>query len=265
MAEWTLSATASRSESASLRYRWWVSTMWWARAGGACSSGCGLHRPGRRRGRHDINPSRDRPRHTPRPGRGRRGNSSRARAGRGRRAAAGCSPLFARAGLHVGHDWSVGSGAFRRAATRLPPSPRAYGRNSQGLGLLETRVLWPYDGTRRTACSQAWGHLTELGDDQRLRRQVDRTLRRGVPPPAAGHRVGRIGVVVGGAPGILSVNDAIDGERVVFRTDEGLKLRHGTLRRVAFEIDGFDEAAGTGWSVLVQGSTCTRRKPVKSY
>ena len=72
-------------------------------------------------------------------------------------------------------------------------------------------------------------------------------------------------MVVGGAPGILSVNDAIDGERVVFRTDEGLKLRHGTLRRVAFEIDGFDEAAGTGWSVLVQGSTCTRRKPVKSY
>lgn len=69
------------------------------------------------------------------------------------------------------------------------------------------------------------------------------------------HCVGRLAVVVGGRPLIFPVNYAFDGERVVFRTDEGLKLRHAPLRRVAFEIDGFDEAAGTGWSVLVQGST----------
>lgn len=69
------------------------------------------------------------------------------------------------------------------------------------------------------------------------------------------HRVGRIAVVVGGAPLIFPVNYVFDGERVVFRTDEGLKLRHAPLRRVAFEIDGLDEAAGTGWSVLVQGFT----------
>jgi len=69
------------------------------------------------------------------------------------------------------------------------------------------------------------------------------------------HRVGRLGVVVAGRPVILPVNYVFDGERVVFRTDEGLKLRHAPLRPVAFEIDAFDEAAGTGWSVLVQGST----------
>jgi nitroimidazol reductase NimA-like FMN-containing flavoprotein (pyridoxamine 5'-phosphate oxidase superfamily) len=68
------------------------------------------------------------------------------------------------------------------------------------------------------------------------------------------HRVGRLGVVVSGAPVILPVNYAFDGERIVFRTDEGLKLLNAPLRRVAFEIDGFDETAGTGWSVLVQGS-----------
>ena len=83
--------------------------------------------------------------------------------------------------------------------------------------------------------------LTELSEDECRQLLSER-------------RVGRIGVVVGGAPVILPVNFAFDGERIVFRTDEGLKLRHAPLHRVAFEIDGFDETAGTGWSVLVQGS-----------
>lgn len=69
------------------------------------------------------------------------------------------------------------------------------------------------------------------------------------------HHVGRLAVAVGGQPVILPVNYVFDGERVVFRTDEGLKLHHAPLRRVAFEIDGYDESEGTGWSVLVQGST----------
>ena len=71
----------------------------------------------------------------------------------------------------------------------------------------------------------------------------------------AEHHVGRLAVVVGGQPIIFPVNYVFDGERVVLRTDEGQKLRHAPLRRVAFEIDGVDEAAGTGWSVLVKGST----------
>jgi nitroimidazol reductase NimA-like FMN-containing flavoprotein (pyridoxamine 5'-phosphate oxidase superfamily) len=79
------------------------------------------------------------------------------------------------------------------------------------------------------------------------------------------HCVGRLAVVVGGKPLIFPVNYAFDGERVVFRTDAGLKLRHAPLRRVAFEIDGFDEAAGTGWSVLVQGSTYEFTRAIDGY
>ena len=71
----------------------------------------------------------------------------------------------------------------------------------------------------------------------------------------AEHHVGRLGMVVAGQPVILPVNYVFDGERVIFRTDEGLKLHHAPLRRVAFEIDGFDEKDCTGWSVLVQGSS----------
>jgi nitroimidazol reductase NimA-like FMN-containing flavoprotein (pyridoxamine 5'-phosphate oxidase superfamily) len=79
------------------------------------------------------------------------------------------------------------------------------------------------------------------------------------------HRVGRLGLAVGGAPVILPVNYAFDGERVVFRTDQGLKLRHAPRRRVAFEIDGIDEEAGTGWSVLVQGSAFEIIRSVDSH
>lgn len=71
----------------------------------------------------------------------------------------------------------------------------------------------------------------------------------------AEHRVGRLGIVVGGQPVIFPVNYVFHDDRVVFRTDPGMKLRHAPLRRVAFEIDGYNEATRTGWSVLVQGST----------
>ena len=71
----------------------------------------------------------------------------------------------------------------------------------------------------------------------------------------AEHHVGRVAFVVGGKPLIFPVNYVFDDDRVVFRTDEGLKLHHVPLRRVAFEIDGYDEAARTGWSVVIQGST----------
>lgn len=71
----------------------------------------------------------------------------------------------------------------------------------------------------------------------------------------AEHRVGRLGIVVGGKPLIFPVNYAFHDDRVVFRTDPGVKLRHAPLRRVAFEIDSYDETTRTGWSVLVQGST----------
>lgn len=67
--------------------------------------------------------------------------------------------------------------------------------------------------------------------------------------------VGRLGVAVAGRPVILPVNYVVDAEgTIVFRTDEGLKLRsalRGTM--VAFEIDETDTTYHTGWSVLVTG------------
>jgi nitroimidazol reductase NimA-like FMN-containing flavoprotein (pyridoxamine 5'-phosphate oxidase superfamily) len=66
--------------------------------------------------------------------------------------------------------------------------------------------------------------------------------------------VGRVGVLVDSAPEIYPVNHAVDGRTVVFRTDPGSKLR-GLDRSpsVCYQVDGFDEAQRTGWSVLVKG------------
>lgn len=66
--------------------------------------------------------------------------------------------------------------------------------------------------------------------------------------------VGRLAIGGAGAPVLMPVNYALDGETVVFRTDPGTKLeRAGRWGRAAFEIDGFDREARTGWSVVVTG------------
>jgi nitroimidazol reductase NimA-like FMN-containing flavoprotein (pyridoxamine 5'-phosphate oxidase superfamily) len=67
--------------------------------------------------------------------------------------------------------------------------------------------------------------------------------------------VGRIGVLVDGAPEIYPVNFVLDRERILFRTAGGGKLR-GIDRNpaVCFEVDGIDRDRQTGWSVLVKGS-----------
>jgi len=51
---------------------------------------------------------------------------------------------------------------------------------------------------------------------------------------------------------------------VVFRTDEGSKLDAACRgSRVAFEIDGTDAAARTGWSVLVRGEAIEVTDPAE--
>jgi len=72
--------------------------------------------------------------------------------------------------------------------------------------------------------------------------------------------VGRIGYSGRYGPTILPVNFTVRDKAIYFRT-----ARHSTMEedlrtgiahadyKVAFEIDHFDEAAHTGWSVLVQG------------
>lgn len=77
----------------------------------------------------------------------------------------------------------------------------------------------------------------------------------------AGDEIGRLAVVVGNTAIVLPVNYALDGETVVFRTDPGTKLDHGPRARASFEVDSFDRARRTGWSVLATG----RLEEVTSY
>lgn len=65
--------------------------------------------------------------------------------------------------------------------------------------------------------------------------------------------VGRVGVVVGGQPLVFPVNYAFEGRSIVVHTDVGTMLSGASLAHVAFEIDSFDAALRSGWSVMVQG------------
>jgi nitroimidazol reductase NimA-like FMN-containing flavoprotein (pyridoxamine 5'-phosphate oxidase superfamily) len=68
------------------------------------------------------------------------------------------------------------------------------------------------------------------------------------------HHVGRVAVKVDGQPHIVPVTYAADtGGHVVFRTGPDTVLTKVDLERVAFEIDGVDEQARSGWSVSVHG------------
>lgn len=66
--------------------------------------------------------------------------------------------------------------------------------------------------------------------------------------------IGRIGVLVDGAPEIFPVNFIVFQHSIVFRADEGTKLRAlDRSNAVCFEVDGFDVARQSGWSVLLKG------------
>jgi uncharacterized protein len=66
--------------------------------------------------------------------------------------------------------------------------------------------------------------------------------------------VGRIGFIAGGEVVILPVNFLVDGQDVVFKTGTGTKLSAVEVGHyVGFEADSYDEATGTGWSVVVNG------------
>jgi len=70
----------------------------------------------------------------------------------------------------------------------------------------------------------------------------------------ASQHLGRIVVADELGPLALPVNYLLDGRSVLLRTDGGTKLDTAIRgARVAFEIDGTDQATRTGWSVLVRG------------
>jgi hypothetical protein len=65
--------------------------------------------------------------------------------------------------------------------------------------------------------------------------------------------VGRVGVVVDGQPLIFPVNHVLEGRTIVVRTDSSRMLSGAALARVAFEADGFEAGARSGWTVLAEG------------
>ena len=66
--------------------------------------------------------------------------------------------------------------------------------------------------------------------------------------------IGRVAVNVDKlGPLVVPVNFVLDGEVVVFRTDEGTKLRLLDKGPITFEVDSIDPLHQTGWSVLVRG------------
>jgi len=66
--------------------------------------------------------------------------------------------------------------------------------------------------------------------------------------------VGRIAFVSSGDLVVFPVNHAVDGMSVVFRTRFGSKMEVATSAgHVAFEVDSYDPAAETGWSVVLKG------------
>ena len=80
----------------------------------------------------------------------------------------------------------------------------------------------------------------------------------------ARERLGRVAVVDDRGPVMFPVNFVLDRHMVVFRTDEGTKLDAACRgSQVAFEIDGTDAAARTGWSVLIRGEAIEVTDPAE--
>jgi nitroimidazol reductase NimA-like FMN-containing flavoprotein (pyridoxamine 5'-phosphate oxidase superfamily) len=68
--------------------------------------------------------------------------------------------------------------------------------------------------------------------------------------------VGRVGLTIGALPAIFPVNYGMVDGSIVFRTAPGSKLAAAALGAiVAFEVDDYDRADRSGWSVLVVGAS----------
>ena len=66
--------------------------------------------------------------------------------------------------------------------------------------------------------------------------------------------VSRLAVVVGDDLEIFPINTVVDDRTIVFSTGEGTKLAAVTIaRNVVVEADGYDDATGEAWSVVVKG------------
>jgi len=80
----------------------------------------------------------------------------------------------------------------------------------------------------------------------------------------AQEHLGRVAFVDDLGPLVVPVNFVLDRHMVVFRTGEGTKLDAAVRgSRVAFEVDGADPAARTGWSLLVRGEAIEVTDPAE--
>ena len=80
----------------------------------------------------------------------------------------------------------------------------------------------------------------------------------------AREHLGRVAVVDDLGPVVFPVNFVLDRHMVIFRTSEGTKLDAACRgSRVAFEVDGVDAEAHTGWSVLVRGEAIEVTDPAE--
>ncbi len=67
--------------------------------------------------------------------------------------------------------------------------------------------------------------------------------------------VGRIAVNgLNGAPHVVPVNYVVEGDVVVFTTNDGSKLSALADSEVTFQVDFIDPFHRTGWSVMIQGA-----------
>jgi uncharacterized protein len=70
----------------------------------------------------------------------------------------------------------------------------------------------------------------------------------------AGAEVGRVGITLGSLPAIFPVNYRLIDGAIIFRTAPGSKMSAATEGAVvAFEVDDYQLADRSGWSVLVVG------------
>jgi nitroimidazol reductase NimA-like FMN-containing flavoprotein (pyridoxamine 5'-phosphate oxidase superfamily) len=71
----------------------------------------------------------------------------------------------------------------------------------------------------------------------------------------ASGEVGRIGITIGALPAIFPVNYRMVDGAIFFRTSEGSKMTAATNGSVvAFEVDDYQVAERSGWSVLAIGT-----------
>ncbi len=69
-----------------------------------------------------------------------------------------------------------------------------------------------------------------------------------------GAAIGRVAFVDAGEPVIFPVTHGVHGRRVVFQTGAGSKLEAAKMANaLSFEVDAWDAATKSGWSVLVRG------------